>query len=588
MPLLRFEPPFVGVQRNRESSSLSLREAEDALNVDLDKGNLRKRLGLGELLDLSAHGAIRGIYNYRKNDGDIYFLVKAGDKLFSYKNRGEPMSLFEFSSTDADTLVSFATVNNRVYFTTRAELKVTDGEAVFTAQLLAPQFPPTAVASTTSGVLKGTYDYKVSYFSSTWGQESPSSAVTATVSPDEKQVTLSAILGSVDSRVDKVRIYRRKVSVGEVLWSLVATIENGQSTYTDNILDEDVNYERIAPLTEAPTNPIVRFLAYQADTLFLAGEEANPTLLYYTRAGQPWVVDRSIEIGGGGDSDPITGLHAFRGIVVVHKRNSIWTVSGNSPETFFVRKIFGGVGCRSHWSIVERDELEFFLGERGFYAFDGASAPVEISDPIRPDLLERDQSQDEKVVGIHDPERGMLLWGLTASPGDEVNSTQWAYFYRNARQVEAPSWCKWQFASPLTYTGPLDFSSSRFFTYGGANGKVHTLVSTSDDGTAFPCFWQTGKLAGGRRDRFKRWTEFAVKFVPAPEGVTSLQAVLSCLLNEDTATTTVLLPTQDDPVARTHIGRSSRDIRLKLAMNQSSTNQEIEGFWLFHDTRGRA
>jgi hypothetical protein len=485
------------------------------------------------------------------------------------------------SSTE---LACFQTVNNKVYFCDSAVFKVTDGTTANNAAITRPAAAPTLGLSGAVGSSnpKGTYDYKYTYYSSSWGQESFSSDASATVLPDGQTVTV-AVVASSDARVTNIRIYRRKVSALESSWRYVTDVANTTNpTVPDTALDNNLSLTRIAPLSVTDSFPSFRFLAYQAGVLFCAGGDP-PTRLYYSRADEPWIASEYLEIGSGGDTDAITGLAAFQGLVVVFKERSIWTVSGNSTKTFFVRRVHVGVGCLSHHSIVEADGALYFRGEQGFYAFNG-EVPVDISSDQRATFTDLNYSRRRFIVGVHDYENGAIRWSYS-SAGVTTNDSQAVYFYRNSQRVEQRSWSPWSCGNVSYYALVSDKTTrKRMVATGLLAGHVLTDGGTSDNGAAYEFKWRTGMINMDEPGRRKIWRELAIE--STPQAATSNLNV-NAYLDSATSSVSIGTHTQVRDIFRRRISRSSKDLRIEVQSNAIAAPSEIQTWTLDAELAGR-
>lgn len=74
------------------------------------------------------------------------------------------------------------------------------------------------------------------------------------------------------------------------------------------------------------------------------------------------------------------GLGLLNGRLVILRRQSLYMMTGSSPDTFAVRKI-ASVGCVDPGSILEWDDGIYFMSDTGLMFFDGASVNP-IGDPI--------------------------------------------------------------------------------------------------------------------------------------------------------------------------------------------------------------
>jgi hypothetical protein len=582
--------PFRGLNRNLNSQA-ELADAVDCLNVIIEDGAVTKRPGWAQDVNLSAGGKILGIFDYLKADSAKEFgidrlgIVKAGTKVFKVDGwiATEIGSALGLSETE---LAAFAMVNNKVYFCDSVKFKVTDGTDVLDSQITRPG--ASATLGSSAGSLSGTYDYKVTWYSSTWGQESCASAVSATITVVDKQIDLSAMSGTrPDTRVDKKRIYRRKVSAYETTWKYVGEVAHATTTFTDNVLDVDLDPLRIAPLSYADALPNFRYLCWQAGVLFAAGSDDAATRLYFTRADMPWTMDQYMEVGSGHDTDRITGLASFQGMVVVFKERSIWLLSGNTVDTFYLRKVIPGIGGRSHHGIVDMGEALLFVSEDGFYAFDGAAVSKiggGVEDPIQAEITDRNYSRDRYIVGVRDYERSMVVWSYTSSGGTE-NDRCLCYFYENSRLVNFPSWTKWIIGNP-TYLGMLTLESTgkRACVLGFDDGLVGRLGGNSDNGVDIEWKWKTPPIDLDVPTMQKAFGELAVEVGPLPA---ASNMEVRFYRNDDVSPTTLFTFDQTVAVARRRMARSARQISLEF-YGQTSLAAKVISFILESDFCGRA
>lgn len=81
-PLFQLEP-FRGMNVSGSPTQISQNESPDMLNMNVDlHGALNKRTGYERVMNLGT-GAIKGMYLYRKSNGQEIFLVAHGGKLYN-------------------------------------------------------------------------------------------------------------------------------------------------------------------------------------------------------------------------------------------------------------------------------------------------------------------------------------------------------------------------------------------------------------------------------------------------------------------------------------------------------------------------
>ena len=607
---IRVTGPFKGVNKTLDPGLLSYTEAQDCLNCVVDKGTIRRRNGFTAGISFSGYtGAVLGIYEYNKvnistADGlDHFQLIKIGDRLIKAQNWTVLLGEVD-SGLSATELCCFQTVNNRVYYCDGTKFKVTDaattGTTSYDAQIARPATAPTVTSTTeTAAAIAGTYDWKVTYYSSTWGQESPASDVIVTAagtpltltSGNSAVIDVSAISGAfcTDARVDKLRLYRRKVSAGESIWTFAKEEDITASDIDDYKQDGSLDTTRIAPLSLTTALPNFRYMAFQADVLFMAGADSEPTRVYYSLPGQPWSATGFIETGSGFDTDRVTGLAAFQGIVVIFKERSIWLLSGNSEESFYLRKVVPDIGCKSHFSVVNVNDLLYFLAEDGFCTFDGATAkPISGSkpDPIRADVARRNMSRDKYVVGCKDRLQGAIWWFWTSENSVE-NDKVYVYFIDESKLTKSPCWCPWEFPKTPTYMASIQDPTSqrRWVQVGYDDGSVDYYSDTYDDsGVPINWYWRSGEIDLGLPEYYKIWGEYAVMFSPAAD---TQNVNLSYYLNDSTTAAATAVHDAQDGIYRTRLDRSSSSITLEIGASTGSQLCEVHGWTLRATQAGR-
>ena len=583
MPLLEARPPFIGIDTTEEPSELAVAQASDALNLDFCRGTIKKRPGYTEKFDTGS-SAVQGIFDFRRNDGTVDTIVKAGDT--SYKWNGSVLSsLTGGGSLSATELASFGVYGDRCYFCDGTNLKVTDGTNVEGAAIDRPSAPSIA-AVTGSATLSGEYDYKITYYSSTWGQESPASDASSVLTVDEQDVRITFPAASSDSRVDNFRVYRRKVSRNEQLWYFVAELDEttyASTTWDDTTIDQNVSNTEISPLSYSATLPGFRHLAVHSGVMFLAGDDAD---LYFTLPEKPWSVSNFTPVGGEGEFGKITGLVSFKGLLFIFKEDSIWSCSGLTAETFSFSVVLDGVGCHAGHSIVQTDNLIYFLGEDGFYAFDGTDA-IKVSRGRNAEIQGRNRSRDNYVVGADYEEIEAIVWTYSSS-GSSTNDKVEVFFYGNTRRTEGgQSWCPWTYDQSLTYISRVTTDATtrdRKVWLGFSNGVVGEAGGTSDDGTAIACHWRTGKWDGEIPMRLKRWGTFRAEIDPQ---ASSQYVAYRHYIDSESDYETFGEPDSTEAIHEHRVADSSRDLRLEI-YESSTIGFELISFDLAAMRAGRA
>ena len=628
MPTIIAKPKFVGMNSHADASDLTAQEASSALNVNLNKGTIKKRDGYTVVrthddVAEASHGGVLGIFNWQRDSSAAerltHVLIKIGRDLV--KRTDDPaFSTIGTNALTSSTLADFAVYKDRCYIVDNGTFKVTDGTTVenpiLTAPVVAAQTvntesiaakeEPTAMvasdpADVNGGPLNGEYDYKITYYSSTWQMESPSTAWPIPLDGDDnpeggtqvrnRSLRLRDVPRSIDERVDFVRIYRRNLTRGEVDWYLVGTLPNypkghdegtasGSTTeavrqgsggtqeqdFLDGVHDDDVSLLDRAPLSVALTFPDFRYIENHRGVMFLAGDTDD---LYYSLPDKPLSITKSLTLGGDSEQGRITGLVSWRGLLYVFKDDSIWALDGLTDQTFTAQPLVRGVGCVGGHSIVATDNVLYFMGEDGFYAFNGTSAEL-ISRAVSPEVLARNRQRDKFVFGVDDKDRQAIIWAFASGTLTENDSTL-VFFYGNSKDVGGASWSPWTFYNASSTAVSLvsaatvttnDVTGERNLYYGFFDDVIGEAGGNADAGTGSIIFkWRTGKIDGGAPLRNKAW---ATAFVEQTKQDNYSDLELRYYRNADTEYELADTIDPQEPTDYVRLRERSRDLRLEF------------------------
>jgi hypothetical protein len=608
MTTLSATAPFRGVNTSIDASKLQPTEATIAINVDLDRGTIRKRDGFAEVHVITGSDAILGIHDFRRDNASealtLDHLFKVGAKLYRSHNAATPAEL-QFASGNAfgnsTEVASFVTHEDRTYMVeNEAQIRATDGADVRNAVLPRPATPTVAVTDEATSPLVGRFTYKVTLNSLTSHIESAASneSAIATVGVGQK-VTIGNLPTSDggDNRITSCRIYRRNLD-GHSEWHFIHenTLAEGPDK-DDTKLDSDLHSLEIAPLSIDPTFPNkLRMLAKHNDQLFAAGDTSQ---LYFSPPLAPHSLADYVIVGGDSEAGKITGLLSWKGSLIIFKQHSIWVATGSSQADFAFKQIVNGTGCFAPHSIIATDNTVYFLGEDGFYAFDGKKATL-ISRSVSSDIQGRNFSRDNYVVGVDDKERRAVIWAFS-SAGTAYNDKILVLFYGNSVEAQGPSWVNWSVSGTTSSISSLgrvtlnETTADRLIFAGFANSKVGKLdtATSADLGTPVVFQWKTGKWDAKFPHRQKSWAELYFEQVKQTD---SSNLTVKYYRDADTSPTVINADTQDPsagtiattmPVAFVRLRERARD----LAIEFSATNQkpiEIVTFSANVDVAGRS
>jgi hypothetical protein len=145
-PLMRLGP-FGGIDLSVTPSQVDQNHSPDMLNFHIDeRGALTKRTGYERVYATSlGAGAINGMFEYRKKDGTVQFLLAHGTKLYKQSWTSQPVQIY---SGLANQSVNFFSMKDKCYIMDGVNYLVYDGTTVKEVE---PYVPTLSVSKLPSG-----------------------------------------------------------------------------------------------------------------------------------------------------------------------------------------------------------------------------------------------------------------------------------------------------------------------------------------------------------------------------------------------------------------------------------------------------
>jgi hypothetical protein len=534
----------------------------------------------------SRENSVRGVRTYFDTNGKLWNFCKIYQSIYYLNSTGVSATSLA-SGLVAGTIPAFCDFGGRLYFPDGSTTpQCTDGSALFSPRITAPSAPTCAANATAA--MTGIYTYKYTYYSSTWGIESQASPESTSITLQNQSVDLT-LSTSGDSRVDKMRVYRKKISAGESTWTFVA--EFAQNTaYTDSIRDDNRKRTPACPISSTASLPAFKYCASFGQRMWWATDNR----LYWSEIGRPGTVtdenENWIQIGDASYEDPITGLVGFMNHLVIFKRRSIWLISDPNPVTMVPRPITYGTGCVSNATIVTAENYVYFAGEYGIYRYDVGSLPENISEPVEPSYNARIKDADELMFAVHDVKNKCVIFSMFGQ-NETNNKTCYVFFYRHSRRVQKYAWTKWEITVPFT-AGAYGYGIRRkenSIVWGSADGGLGQVdFANAGDATdaavseGFTARWVSPMMDGGKPHKMKQWTEMTAEVAAAVMAVN-----MKYLIDNETSPTTAGTIPSNDVFGREAVVRSSRYIRLRLDWQPNIQNVEVLGFGIGAELTGR-
>lgn len=285
---------------------------------------------------------------------------------------------------------SFVELNDLLFIApSTGRMKKWDGSQITFAGVKPPSNAPD-VATTGSGNLNGSYNYIVTFETST--TESNPSPESVDVSPSGEKVELTNIPTSSHNDIKRRIIYRTQDS-GSTFFKLKEINDNTTTSYVDNATDSElgIQVERDKGVPPESCNITEKY----HNTLFCAGDPDNVSRLYFSNLLEPENFDalNFIDIQSG-RSTPITAMVSTQDQLLVFKENGMSSVTGTDPSTFSVTDPFQDIGCPGPKAVtVSGGTAYFYDGGKAIYAVSGSDVN-KISFKIEPGLADIDDPED--------------------------------------------------------------------------------------------------------------------------------------------------------------------------------------------------
>lgn len=312
---------------------------------------------------------------------------------------------------------------------------VTIDPQIYKGQLTVYQGSGFFAGGGTTGILTGTYTWKVTFVAAN-GEESDGSGDSASVALASQQGTLTAI-PTGDARTTARNIYRK----GNALTShyLVGTLQdNSSTTYSDNQTDIAALTEGVILAGDVPGDypntrlgsQQVRFPVYHYDRVFWIIPGTNQLIWSKPLDGFAYPVVNQTDVG---DSKPCVRAVSIFGELIIFKTDSIWRLTGTDEASFDLSQTPSAVGSDQPFTIVALPDKVIFANRYGLWAFNGYT-----SQPLTPKLdlwFKQDDRTNEELYGVngfHPPE----VASTTVPLGFEAvgNSEKYIWAYAEAGQ----------------------------------------------------------------------------------------------------------------------------------------------------------
>ncbi len=220
----------------------------------------------------------------------------------------------------------------------------------------------------------GTYQYTYTFFNSTDGTESGAAPLSDDIVVElGGEIDLTNLEISTDPQVDKRKIYRIGGNLNS--FTLVDTISNLGTTFTDSLGDTEVPGDILETLATGPAPDGLRFLI-ENNAIFFG---AVGRRLHFTNIDKPniWPDFNFIDF-----ERDITGIGVTPNGLLVFDKFKTWIISGTDSSVFTRFVLSRDQGCLLHDAIASISDTLFWPSNDGICASNGGKVIVITKDKL--------------------------------------------------------------------------------------------------------------------------------------------------------------------------------------------------------------
>lgn len=412
--LLRFTDFSGGMNDKVSPLLLGDNEAIAIQNMNmLENGTLKKRHGYTKrFASTFATGPVRGLTNYRKENGTSRLVFAADGKLFydqpNFSQLYDTQAEWETSGVLRDGITTTETPGDAVavkgsrsalgFMSLGAQKSASLGgnhvhrEKVWRTQtldlsgILDPATGRVVSSKTAPSGTTITMETRSSADGVAWGAWSALGAGDTITSPGvNRRLQLRARLTSTSglrASLQSINILFDQTTTATTLstgYSTTARWDFATANDTLWMLNGEVAKKwdgtTFADMGGSP--PLGKFVLFHKQRLFIAGASAARSRVYFSDVGSPetWPALSFVDVGKG-DGDSITGLAILLDYLVITKENSVWILSGDSAANFVLRRVTDEGGCAVKQGIAFVKDTLAWPGKDGVRLFDGARSAM--------------------------------------------------------------------------------------------------------------------------------------------------------------------------------------------------------------------
>ncbi len=283
-----------------------------------------------------------------------------------------------------------------------------------------PRVGTMAGAAGAAGLHNGTYELRVTFYTSEGDESSASDTASATVSVTNQAITWTDVPVPTDTGTDIVgrHLYVRNTATQRQFFRVGSIADTTTTTATTSVADDLAL--TVAPGT-ADRNPPAGnayVCAVYRDRIFVAGPNST---LRWSGIRAPEAFDSTNYAKIGTDTDAITGLAVLGDRLVITKADSTWTLTGEVGDSYTIDQLDGEVGGLCHQTLVTAGGALYWWSRTGLVRWNGVSRVEQIGAALYGDVSTVVASSfmiSTHAAAVVDTTRGSLYVTLPASGQD--------------------------------------------------------------------------------------------------------------------------------------------------------------------------
>lgn len=224
------------------------------------------------------------------------------------------------------------------------------------------------------GVMRGVYQYAMTYYNSVDGAESGPSTPSAEIDiSNGGTISLASIPVSSDPQVDEKRLYR--VGGNLTSFTLVTTLANATTTYNDVLADTAIDGRLLEASTYSQAESDFKFLTEAYAMLFAA----QGNRLRFTPIGVP---DAWPELNFIDYEADITGIAPVANGILIFTKFKTHIVTGTGPTSLTTQLLRGDQGCLTHSSVQPLEGAALWVSTDGICTSSGGNVALISKDKL--------------------------------------------------------------------------------------------------------------------------------------------------------------------------------------------------------------